>query len=170
MRLYYPGCTVSTATRACPTANQVAIDPTTGFTTFFALAGTFVPASVGGYSTTPTPFPGMERATGDNPKLPLTLWNVQSVLPAVRIGIAWDVFGDGKTAIRTGFGQFYNLGSTQIAQNSSGNPPDTYNRAIYYSTVDKIPSFANTAGNYSHRARWHRGQSEGAEHSTTAAS
>jgi hypothetical protein len=87
----------------------------------------------------------MERATGDNPKLPLTLWNVQSVLPAVRFGIAWDVFGDGKTAIRTGFGQFYNLGSTQIAQNSSGNPPDTYNRAIYYSTVDKIPGFANSA-------------------------
>jgi hypothetical protein len=145
MRLYYPGCTVSTATKACPTANQIAVDPVTGYTTFFSLAGTFVPASVGGYSTTPTPFPGMERATGSNPNLPLTLWNVQSVLPAVRIGIAWDVFGDGKTAIRTGFGQFYNLGSTQIAQNSSGNPPDTYNRAIYYSTVDKIPGFANTA-------------------------
>ena len=61
------------------------------------------------------------------------------MLPAVRIGIAWDVFGNGKTAIRTGFGQFYNLGSTQIAQNSSGNPPDTYNRAIYFSTLDKIP-------------------------------
>ena len=30
MRLYYPGCTVSTAARACPTANQIAIDPKTG--------------------------------------------------------------------------------------------------------------------------------------------
>jgi hypothetical protein len=146
MRLYLPGCTVSTATRACPTANQVAVDPVTGYRTFFALQGTFVPASVGGYTTTPNPFPGMERATANNPNLPLTLWTVQSVLPAVRFGLAWDVFGNGKTAIRTGFGQFYNLGSTQIAQNSSGNPPDTYNRAVYFSTLDKIPSLAGSAG------------------------
>ena len=27
----------------------------------------------------------------------------------------------------------------------SGNPPDTYNRAVYFSTMDKIPSFANSA-------------------------
>ena len=145
MRLYYPSCTVSTATKACPTANQVAIDPKTGTTAFFALAGTFVPASVGGYSTTPTPFPGMERA-GASPFLPSTLWSVPSVLPAVRIGIAWDVFGNGKTAIRTGFGQFYNLGSTQIAQNSSGNPPDIINRSVYFSSLDKVPALAGTAG------------------------
>ena len=146
MRLYYPGCTVSSAARACPTTNQLAIDPKTGTTTFFALAGTFVPASVGGYTTTPTPFPGMERAGSGNPNLPSTLWSVQSVLPAVRIGIAWDVFGNGTTAIRTGFGQFYNLGSTQIAQNSSGNPPDIINRSVYFSTLDKIPSLTSTAG------------------------
>jgi hypothetical protein len=88
----------------------------------------------------------MERATGTNPKLPTTLWNVQSVLPAIRFGVAWDVFGSGKTVVRTGFGQFYNLGSTQISQNSSGNPPDTYNRAVYYSTLDRIPALASSAG------------------------
>ena len=146
MRLYYPGCTVSTATRACPTANQIAIDPVTGYTTYFALAGTFVPASAGGYGANPTPAPGMERATNNNPNLPLSLWNVRSVIPAFRFGIAWDVFGNGKTAIRTGFGQFYNLSSTQNSQNFSGNPPDIYNRAVYYSSVDKIPSLASSAG------------------------
>ena len=145
MRLYYPSCTVSTATKACPTANQIAVDPKTGATAFFALAGTFVPASVGGYATTPTPFPGMVRA-GESPLLPSTLWSVPSVLPAVRIGIAWDVFGNGKTAIRTGFGQFFNLGSTQIAQNSSGNPPDIINRSVYFSSLDKVPALAGTAG------------------------
>src|SRR5580704_3698983 len=67
MRLYYPGCTVSTATKACPTANQISVDPKTGYTTFFALNGTFVPASVGGYTGTPVPDPGMERADGKNP-------------------------------------------------------------------------------------------------------
>jgi hypothetical protein len=146
LRLYYPGCTVSTATKACPTANQIAIDPKTGYTTFFALAGTFVPPSVGGYTATPTAAPGMERATANNPNLPLSLFTVPSVLPAFRFGLAWDVFGNGKTAIRTGFGQFYNLSSTQNAQNASGNPPDIYNRAVYYSTLDKIPSLASSAG------------------------
>jgi len=122
------------------------VDPKTGYTTFFALNGTLVPASVGGYSGTAVPDPGMERATANNPNLPLTLWNVRPVIPAVRIGVAWDAFGNGKTVVRTGFGQFYNLSSTQNSQNFSGNPPDIYNRAVYYSSVDKIPSLASTAG------------------------
>src|SRR5262249_5173225 len=135
-----------TATAACSTSNQIAVDPKTGYTTFFALAGTLVPASVGGYTTAPNPANGMERASDSKPKLPLSLWNVPSVLPAFRFGLAWDVFGNGRTAVRTGFGQFYNLGSTQIAQNASGNPPDIYNRAAYFSTLDKIPGLASNAG------------------------
>jgi hypothetical protein len=146
MRIFYPGCTVSTATKACPTANQIAIDPKTGYRTFFSLAGTLVPASVGGYGANPTAAPGMERADGNNPNLPLTLYSVRSVIPAFRFGLAWDVFGTGKTAIRMGIGQFYNLSSTQNAQNASGNPPDIYNRAVYYSTLDRIPSLASSAG------------------------
>jgi hypothetical protein len=145
-RLYYPGCTVSTAARACPTANQISVDPVTGYTTFFALNGTFVPASIGGYAGTPNPANGMERAGDNNPKLPLSLFSVAKVVPAFRFGLAWDVFGNGKTAIRTGFGQFYNLSSTQNAQNASGNPPDIYNRAVYYSSMDKLPGLASSAG------------------------
>ena len=144
MRLYSPYCTVSTATRACPTANQKAYDPVTGYTTYFALQGTFVPASVGGYATTPTPFPGMVRA-GQHPDVPDTLWMVPAISPAFRLGVAWDVFGNGKTAIRAGVGQFLDQISTQTAQNSSGNPPDIITRSIYYSTVDQIPAFANSA-------------------------
>ena len=101
-RIYLPGCTVSTAARACPTANQVAVDPMTGATTFFALQGTLVPASVGGYSATPSATPGMEIADGKNPKLPLEMYTHAAIIPAVRFGVAWDVFGNGKTAIRTG--------------------------------------------------------------------
>jgi len=145
MRLYYPGCTVSTASKACPTANQIAVDRATGYTTYYALQGTFVPASVGGYSATPTPFPGMQRATANNPNLPETLWTVPSLLTTPRFGLAWDTFGNGKTAIRAGFGEYYNQISTQTAQNSSGNPPDTYNRTVYYSTLDQIPSLASNA-------------------------
>src|SRR5213079_393045 len=144
-RIYYPGCTVSTAARACPTANQVAVDPKTGYTTFFALQGTLVPASVGGYSTTPSSAPGMEIADGRNSKLPLETYTHAAIVPALRFGLAWDVFGNGKTAIRTGFGQYENLTDSHFAQLSAGNPPVPFNRTIYYSTIDKIPSFAGNA-------------------------
>ena len=144
MRLYYPSCTISTASKACPTANQRAFDPVTNTSTFFALQGTFVPASVGGYSATPTPYPGMVRA-GQDPAVPTTLWTVPTISPAFRLGLAWDVFGNGKTAVRAGFGQFLNTVSTQVAQNSSGNPPDIITRNIYYSTLDQVPNFAKSA-------------------------
>src|SRR5262249_3559863 len=104
------------------------------------------PASVGGYSTAPNPANGMEIATANNPNMPLSLWHIQSVLPALRFGLAWDVFGNGSTAIRTGFGQYFNLGATQIAQNASGKPPFIFTRAVYYSTMDKIPGLASRAG------------------------
>jgi hypothetical protein len=144
-RIYLPGCTVSTAARACPTANQVAVDPLTGKTTFFSLQGTLVPAAAGGYTGTPSPTPGMEIADGKNPKLPLQMYTHAPLIPAVRLGIAWDVFGNGKTAIRAGFGQFANLTDSHFAQLASGNPPVTLNRTIYYNSVDKVPSFANFA-------------------------
>lgn len=41
MRLYYPDCTVSTATKACPTVNQTAVDPITGYTNVLFPCGHF---------------------------------------------------------------------------------------------------------------------------------
>lgn len=42
---------------------------------------------------------------------------------APRIGIAWDVRGDGKTAIRAGFGQFYLRDAVGPLEAGANNPP-----------------------------------------------
>jgi hypothetical protein len=143
-RIYYPYCAVATTT-TCPTASQKAYDPVTNTQTFFALSGTFVPYSVGGYSTQPNNFNGMLIADGSNPALPQSLFSTKFLTPAIRIGLAWDVFGNGKTAIRTGFGQFFNRGDGNQIMSAGGNPPVTFNRSVYYSPISVVPSYANSA-------------------------
>jgi len=133
-RLYYPTCTVATTT-TCPTANQRGLDPATGAIVPFALAGTFVPGSG-------NPFDGMVVADGTNSNVPHSLYTVSPIVPAVRIGLAWDVFGTGKTAVRTGFGQAFNRGDGNQIMGYGGQPPVTYTQSIYYSTVASVPSFA----------------------------
>ena len=45
---------------------------------------------------------------------------------APRIGMAWDPFGDGKTAVRAGFGLFYNIQMSELDRiSATSNPPHT---------------------------------------------
>ncbi|HLK48562.1 MAG TPA: carboxypeptidase-like regulatory domain-containing protein, partial [Bryobacteraceae bacterium] len=53
-----------------------------------------------------------------------------------RVGIAWDVFGNGKTAIRSGFGTYYSLIEALSFQLNSVAP---YNGSVSYSNV-ALPS------------------------------
>jgi hypothetical protein len=52
---------------------------------------------------------------------------------APRIGVAWDVHGDGKSAVRAGLGQFYQRESLQNGLNLGFNPP--FNRTLIGSRV-----------------------------------
>jgi len=145
-RLYYPACTITPAAgAACPASNQVAKDLLTGYTTYPALVGTFVPYSVGGYANQPNYFNGMVMADGTNPAVPMTLFSVPKLKPAFRFGLAWDMFGSGTTALRLGFGQFYNRGDGNIIMGFGGAPPNAYTRTVYYSQIGTVPTYANSA-------------------------
>jgi len=135
-RLYYPTCTITIVT-TCPTANQRAIDLATGTIVPFALNGTFVPG-------TGNPFNGMVVGDGSSAQLPQSLYTVPFLSPALRIGLAWDVFGTGKTAVRAGFGQSYNRGDGNQTMGYAGQSPVTYSQSIYYTTIASIPSFATS--------------------------
>src|ERR1039457_4847857 len=57
---------------------------------------------------------------------PNALYHQSPLVLAPRLGFAYDVMGDGKTAIRGGFGMFYNRLDGNQVYSSSGQSPIAY--------------------------------------------
>jgi hypothetical protein len=127
--LYRPGLNAA--------GQRVALDPLTGNTTYAALIGQYVPgtgntangaatAGVNGYSSSLINRPGISYGP--------------------RFGFAYDVFGNGKTAVRGGFGLFYDTGQTNPIRNSLGNPPTAYTPVLYYGDLGTYQQSAGAIG------------------------
>ena len=132
--LYRPYCTTQVAgNQACATANRRAINPLTGQIVDQSYTGTTVP---GTGSITQGMFAGglPGKKSGWYYDMPALSWGP-------RVGMAWDVTGDGKTAIRAAGGIFYNfINRSQYLYN--GGPLIARDKVVRNATLDDVTAFA----------------------------
>ncbi|HTG89116.1 MAG TPA: hypothetical protein VL914_02940, partial [Vicinamibacterales bacterium] len=127
---YEPYCTTGVSgTQACAAANRRARNPQTGEIVAYAYQGTTVPGS-GSTSN------GIFRGGLPGEKAGW-YYDMPYFSYGPRVGFAWDVTGDGKTAIRAAGGIFYNfLNQGQYA--FDGGPLITQDKIIRAASIDDV--------------------------------
>jgi hypothetical protein len=135
-QLLFPACSIVT-TATCPTANKIAMNPVTGATFPYVRQGTFDTSS---YPANGTPFSGIQQYDSH-------FFHTPPIRVGPCVGFAYDLTGDGKTALRGGFGIIIgrnwtvdNIGATGAGNGPMAAPPNFQAPTILYT------NFANLAG------------------------
>ncbi len=112
------------------------VNPLNGEIVPAVLVGAYVPNSG-------NPINGM--VLGTDPTYPAGFKTQQPIQYEPRFGFAYDVLGNGKTAIRGGFGVFHNtrsVGGPPVVA-SKFNPPRQFNPTQYYGTMGTLTNTSN---------------------------
>jgi hypothetical protein len=113
---------------------NVALDPVTGDVKPNVFVGAFVPG-------TGDPYNGM--VSHGEPGYPRGFRENQGVHSEPRVGVAWDLFGDGRTALHGSAGLYHNPHITARSMDSAANnPPAVNSPTIFYGTMDTVFSTA----------------------------
>jgi len=113
---------------------RVAKDPLSGNLAVAPLIGQYVPGT--GNTANGT-------AVGGVNGYPEGLFEPPRLTFAPRIGFAYDLFGDGKTALRGGWGAFRDTQQQDRLSVTAGNPPVAYTPTLYYGSLN---TYAQTGG------------------------
>ncbi len=141
-RLYRPTCLTGVpGNQTCPANSQRAYDPANPSVLLpSAFIGNLVPGTgsqINGMVA--DGYPGMR---------PGEYFKFTPFVGAPRVGVAWDINGNGKQALRASTGTFYAIPTRGAWEGFVGTAPAAFNRVVRWATFADIENFATSGKSF----------------------